>query len=236
MFGYRFKPRLLPSAAAILGIAITCALGNWQLNRAAEKSALQSRFDALAAAPTVTVPGSPLDGADIQYRRVRVQGRYVAQGMVLLDNRVHHGTAGYEVIMPLRIGAGPMHVLVDRGWVAGTGDRARPPQVQTPEGVVDVSGIAALPSTRFLELSAKTVEGNVWQNLVLERYRQAMGLEIQPFVIQQHDNADDGLERDWPRPDTGIARHQGYAFQWFSLALLIAVFYVVLSSKRASRE
>ena len=86
-------------------------------------------------------------------------------------------------------------------------------------------------STHFLELSSKVMEGNVWQNLVLERYRQATGLKVQPIVIHQDAGDGDGLAREPVQPDTGISRHQGYAFQWFSLAILIAVLYVVLSRK-----
>ena len=31
----------------------------------------------------------------------------------------------------------------------------------------------------------------------------------------------DGLQRDWPAADTGVAKHYGYAFQWFMLALTL---------------
>ena len=37
---------------------------------------------------------------------------------------------------------------------------------------------------------------------------------------------DDGLRREWPAPDTGVAKHQGYAFQWFGLSTLVVILYV----------
>ena len=51
-------------------------------------------------------------------------------------------------------------------------------------------------------------------------------------LIDQTSAAPDGLVRDWPRPSTGIERHQGYAFQWFSLAALACVFFVVTGFRR----
>ena len=127
-----------------------------------------------------------------------------------------------------------MHVLVNRGWVAAGARRDSPPRIQTPAGVETVEGIAVVPSSRILELDAKTEEGMVWQNLVLARYAKWSGLKLQPIVLQQTSDAADGLVRAWARPDVGTAKHSGYAFQWYALAITILVFYVVLSFKRAA--
>jgi len=37
--------------------------------------------------------------------------------------------------------------------------------------------------------------------------------------------AADGLSRDWPRINTGLEKHYGYAFQWFALCGLIVLLY-----------
>jgi len=99
---------------------------------------------------------------------------------------------------------------------------------------VVVSGLAVVPGARFFELSTKIAEGNVWQNLTLERYRQAVPIAIQPFVIQQDQEGapDDGLVREWLPPDVGVDRHYGYAFQWFALSALILMFYLVTHVRR----
>lgn len=83
-----------------------------------------------------------------------------------------------------------------------------------------------------MELSTKVAEGNVWQNLVFERYRQATGLELQPLVIQQESSADDGLKREWSRPDLGRNTHLAYAFQWYALSFAIFIYYLVTHVKR----
>jgi cytochrome oxidase assembly protein ShyY1 len=93
-----------------------------------------------------------------------------------------------------------------------------------------------VPSTRVVELSEQVTEGRIWQNLMVERYRRAMPISIQPFVILQNSALDDGLVREWDPPDFGIERHYGYAFQWFGLAATIVVFYAVTQLRRGRAE
>lgn len=232
---YRFRPRFVTTLAAAAGIAVTLALANWQLDRAHEKQELATRLEALAKDPPVSLSAAEVKAEDVQWRQVTARGRFEPKHAVFLDNRVRHGVAGYHVVMPLAIGGGDRYVLVNRGWIAGTLDRSRLPRVRTPEGTVEITGLAVTPSGRFLELSSKVAEGNVWQNLTLERYRQAVPITLQPVVIQQESALDDGLTREWDPPDLGINKHYGYAFQWLALAVTILVFYLVTHVRRGSR-
>lgn len=233
---YRFQPRLITTLAAAGGIVLTLALANWQLGRAHEKEALGRRLEALAKDPPVWLPAAEVRAEDVEWRRVTARGRFEPKHAVFIDNRVRHGVAGYHVVMPLAIGGGSRYVLVNRGWVTGSPDRARLPQVKTPEGTVEITGLAVTPSRRFLELSTHVAEGNVWQNLTLERYRQAVPIALQPVVIQQESPLDDGLVREWDPPNLGVEKHYGYAFQWLALALTILVFYLVTHVRRRSPE
>ena len=230
---YKFKPRLITTLAAAAGLAATLALANWQLGRAQEKEEARARLDALSKGPPVTLPAAEVKAGDVLWRRVKVSGRFDPKYTVFLDNRVYHGVPGYHVVMPVAIAGGDRYVAVDRGWIAGTGDRSRLPQVKTPEGPVEITGLAVVPSRRFLELSTNVVEGNVWQNLTLERYRRAVPVALQPVLIQQESPLDDGLTRDWPPPDLGIQMHYGYAFQWAALGVTILVIYLVTHVRRA---
>jgi surfeit locus 1 family protein len=231
---YRLQPRLLTTLAAAAGIAMTLAAAGWQLGRAQDKEAARARLAELAKGPPVALSTAEVKADDIVGRRVTVRGHFVPRHAVFLDNRVHHGVAGYHVVMPLAIAGGPRHVLIDRGWIAGTRERSKLPLVKTPEGSVEVAGLAVIPGQRFLELAGDVVEGNVWQNLTLERYRRAVPIALQPVLIQQESAFDDGLVREWAAPDLGISMHYGYAFQWFALAVTILVFYLVTHVRRAS--
>lgn len=227
----RFRPAFLPSAAALAAIALTVSLGNWQTRRAEEKLALGRALDDAASQTALALPSAIVDAHDYEFRRVSVRGEYSPKYGILLDNRVLNGNAGYQVLTPLKIAGGDSYVLVNRGWVSAGLRRDVLPQISTPAGAVGVEGIAIVPSSHIFELDAKTVEGSVWQNLVLGRYAKWSGFKLQPIVLQQTSAAADGLVRAWGRPDTGVNMHRGYAFQWYALAITILVTYVALSFK-----
>jgi surfeit locus 1 family protein len=170
-------------------------------------------------------------------RRIEARGIFDPRHVVFIDNRVYKHQPGFYVMMPLRIAGSDKHVLVNRGWIAAGVERNRAPPVKTPEGEVTVRGTAIPPSERFLELSNKVAEGNVWQNMVLERYRQATRLDVQGIILQQTEataNWDDGLVRDWPPVDLKRNTHLAYAVQWFAMAAALFIYYVVINVRRRS--
>lgn len=221
-----------PLLAAVAGIAAGIALGNWQLSRAAEKRDARARLESLSVQPPIQVSGVELAASDVESRRVEARGMFDSRNTVYIDNRIHRGVPGYHVVTPLELEGGARHVLVNRGWIARGADRGKLPEVPTPSVAVSVSGLATVPGKRTLELSEHVVEGRIWQNLTIERYREAHAAAIQPFVIQQESAAQDGLVREWQAPDFGIDRHYGYAFQWYALAAAILVFYGVTRYRR----
>ena len=231
--GRVFRPGAASGIAAAAFVALAISLGNWQTRRAEEKLELGRRLDEGARGPVLAVPSVRLDASALERRRVSARGRFVARAALLLDNKVLHGAAGYHVLTPLKLDGGEeLHVLVNRGWIAA-GDRSRFPAVSAPEGLQTIEGMAVAPSSRFIELAPETVDGPRRQNLVIAREEKRLGLGFQPFVIEQTSDAQDGLAREWERPDTGVDRHRSYALLWYSFAALAAVLYVALSFKRA---
>jgi surfeit locus 1 family protein len=233
---WQFRPGLVVTLATIAFCALTVALGLWQTRRAAEKESLQATLDLRAAEPPLTLPPVPTSSDALAMRRISARGEYAERFGILLDNKVHRGRVGYQVVTPLRIAGGNVHVLVNRGWVAAGRTRDDVPQVPVPRGTQAVEGIATVPAGRVYELAADTPRNAVWQHLVLDRYRAWSGLELAPFVLQQTNGGGDGLVREWDRPDAGADRHRSYALQWFSLAILAVVLYVVLNAKRRPRS
>ena len=219
---YEFRPRLWTGVAAAAGIALTFALGQWQTGRAQYKEGLQGRYDTLRLQPAISIGAPPVAAENVLLRRVEVRGEFAPKYTVYVDNKIHQRQPGYHVATPLLIAGSQRYVLVNRGWVAAARDRTVP-AISAPAGEQIVQGTAVAFSERYLELSTRVAEGNIWQNLVLERYRQATGLDVQPFVIQQESAAADGLQREWQRPDLGRNTHLAYAFQWYALSLAILI-------------
>ena len=236
MLQWEFKPSLWPTLAAVAGIMLTLALGNWQLGRGNEKSALAERILAANRDALIALPAAEIRAEDVAWRRVEVRGRFEPKYAVFIDNRILHGAAGYHVLMPLRIADSERYVLVNRGWVAGSHVRSELPQITTPAETVSIAGLATVPSQRYFELSTKVAEGKVWQNLTLERYRAAVPIAIQPVVIRQDNDLGDGLMRVGGAPDLGIEQHYGYAFQWFALAAAILIYYLATHVRKRTRQ
>jgi surfeit locus 1 family protein len=229
---FHFRPKVLPTLVTVACVAATVYLGNWQLHRAAYKHELQQRVEAAAHGSPVQVPAVLAPTGELAYYLVEMRGEFRPDFTILLDNKVHDGVVGYEVLTPLKLANSEVHVLVDRGWVPAPATRSEAPTVRTPGGEVQVEGFALPPPTRFLELSSQVVNGRVWQNLHLDRYQQQYRVVLQPIVVQQRNDLGDGLVRDWKPLDAGVDTHRAYALQWFAMGAVIAVLYVVLNVRR----
>src|SRR3954465_10851157 len=228
--GYSFRPRAWAVAAAAAACAAGIALGHWQAGRADEKRALGAQLEQGFKAPPLEIPDGRMDPRDYVMKHVAARGRFVDEHTVFLDNKLRRGRPGYEVVTPLRLDG--VCVLVNRGWVEAGRTRAVLPQVPAPAGEVRVEGLGLARLAHALELGVPE-PGKVRQNVDLSAFEKETGLRLQPIVIEQHSPAPDGLTRDWPRPDTGIDKHESYALQWYSLAALAAVLFVALSFRRA---
>lgn len=206
--GYSFRPRAWAFALAAAGCAAGIALGNWQAGRAAEKRA--------AAAAE---------------KRLSLRGEFLERYTVLLDNKVNRGRPGYHVVQPLRLADG-RHVLVNRGWVAAPAHREQLPQLRTPPGVHEIEGRVLEHFPRAYDPSGARPEGRVWQNVEVTTFAAWSGLRLEPYVLEQHSPFPDGLARNWLPADSGAGKHESYALQWYALAALSVLLFVVLSLRR----
>jgi surfeit locus 1 family protein len=226
-----FAPRLVPTAAALLMIALTVSLGRWQMHRAEEKEARQALLETRMSEPPLRLTGPAASADPLVFRHVHATGEWIGQRQIFIDNQIHQGRAGFAVVTPLRLRGSNAAVLVNRGWTARGPEYPRAPAVPVPPGEVAVDGIATTPPARFLELSSETITGDVWQNLSIDRYRKQTGLDVLPIVVLASPPAP-GLAAFEERPDAGAARHREYELTWFSLAATVFVLWVVLNFRR----
>ena len=148
---------VLTTLAALLAAGVTFSLGCWQLDRAAQKQAL---FDAVQRQQAL----APWDGGELSrgvrqalaegplppdmlagllHRPVRLQGHWLPEQTLYLDNRQMNGKAGFFVLTPLRLAAphDQVVVAVQRGWAPRNFlDRKALPPVQTPASLVQIEG------------------------------------------------------------------------------------------------
>ncbi|MEP7154462.1 MAG: SURF1 family protein, partial [Betaproteobacteria bacterium] len=212
----QFSPSLIPTSATMVMVALTLYLGHWQQGRAAEKRGLQAQYDARASEPSIALTPQATN-PEFRYRQAVAEGEWLSSGQVYVDNKVNHEVAGFHVITPLKIDNAGTYVLVNRGWIPRGKTYPLPPKVETPAGHVRVTGLLSVPTSRFLELSSQAVQGNVWQNLTIDRFRDASKLDLLPFVLLASE-AVAPLEAVSELPDAREGKHVEYMLTWYSLA------------------
>ena len=222
--------------AAAVSIGVTVSLGQWQMNRAAQKNLLTEGVEAQKAL-------SPLDTAKLSqgeataramHRPVSLKGHWVTTATVYLDNRQMYGRPGFYVLTPLQLEGQAFSVMVQRGWIARNFmDRTQLAPVETPAGQVTVQGRIAPPPGHLFEFngadSAANLQGSspIRQNLDLAGFAASSGLNLATaYSVLETGAASQGLQREWPLVASGVSKHYGYAFQWFGLASLITILYV----------
>ena len=227
-----FSRRTLILLATLVGMAVTASMGQWQLSRAEQKQALMDARAAQAALAPIDGQGlgqlgdNAANRQGLLYRAVQLQGQWLPEHTVNLDNRQMRSRTGFFVLTPLRLQDSGAVLLVQRGWVPRNfQDRSALPPVTTPSGVVSVSGHLAPWPSRMYDFGAVET-GPLQQNLDFEAYRRETGLPLLEQSVQQSGAEADGLLRDWLVVASGVEKHHGYAFQWFGLCALIALLYV----------
>ncbi len=218
----------LLSVATMLGVAATLALGRWQLSRAAQKQSMQQSQEAAARLPALdnqallALPDPP----QALHRSVVLRGQWIAPHTVYLENRQMQGKVGRYVITPLRLEGSAAVILVQRGWLARNFlERTALAPLPTSDGIVQVRGFVAAPPARLYQFGGAET-GPIRQNLDPAAFASEIGVALAPVTVVQTDDARDGLLRDWPAVGSGVEKHYGYAFQWFSLSALMATLYV----------
>ena len=230
----------LITLAALAVALLTARLGYWQLSRAAEKNSLQAAIGQQALQPVLgALPNEVQPAQTWHHRRVQLQGRWSSAHTVYLDNRQMNGRPGFFVVTPLVLADGRA-VLVQRGWLPrDVNERTRIDDVPAPAGEVRIEGRIAPPPARLFEFEGADT-GRIRQNLPIDALARETGLRLTPLSVLQTGpvTPPDKLLRDWPAPASGVAKHYGYAFQWFGLSALVVILYVwfqLIQPRRAHR-
>ena len=203
------------------------SLGFWQLDRGAEKARIQQAYSTRAGEPPLRVSANLLDPQAFEHYRAEASGTWQTQSTILIDNQILDGRPGYHVMTPLQLRGTGTLLLVNRGWIPWSVDRAVIPTVDSSTGPVHLSGLLKYPSDDYytLETRLPSLDRPVWQNLDMAALAAQLGAPLQPMVMLLDPAAPEGFVRQWPsyQDDTWVARHRGYAMQWFGLAMILVL-------------
>ncbi|WP_045745180.1 SURF1 family protein [Actinoplanes rectilineatus] len=232
MYRFLLTPRWLAAAAlTVVAAVIMVMLGNWQLRRYHERTAINDRIDAANAVQAVpltgtlaapTAAGTPgtAPGKTLAWTKVTVTGRYDSTHEIQARGRTVNGDVGFEIITPLVLDDGTA-VLVDRGWVPApaAGATAAPEVPAAPAGTVTVVGQVHLSESRPAAVDRRdgrldTRRVNV-PRLATELPFPVYGAYV---LLTEQTPANDPAFSTIPIPHEDSWQNGGYAVQWWIFA------------------
>ena len=231
---------LIPVSALVL-ITLFVLLGGWQISRGNFKSQLQDAVQP-ADSTNVTLLTLPLDRpAEWRYRNVRVFGQYQPDKQFLLDNQIRDQLAGYNVLTPFLIQPGNALVLVDRGWIPQGGQRNLFPEVRVNDERRYITASIYLPYSKAFSLGGIAEgEDRGWprriQYVDYAELGTRLDAELTPFTLRLDAQEKFGYRRDWSSAQLPANKHYAYAFQWFAMAIAVAVLWWVYTVGPALRR
>lgn len=235
------RPSVFAVLLTLVGIAIFCALGVWQLRRADYKEAVLARFHHAAAAPFVSLAAAVADTQPGTYPHVRVTGQLGGARTYLLDDQMRHGRLGVMVFVPFQPDLPGAHtLLVNLGFLAKMGpDATSVPDIPPiPAHAVTLTGIYAPPPLPGLKLGGNPLpRESTWPKLVtwIDPAQIAADLHapVYPHVLLLDPDPHSAYLRLWTANVMPPARHRAYALQWFCFAIAaIVMFFVMHRVKR----
>jgi len=234
---YRWDSNWKVSVLLLILLPLLLSLGNWQLQRAEEKRQLQQLYDAQRALPPLPVVQLSAV-AEARYRRILLRGHYDNRRSVLLDNRTQGGIAGYHVLSPF-VASDGRRFLVNRGWLAGGGDRRQLPSIPAVDGEVELLASVYVPLG-----AAFVLQHDQWREqwpLVVQwediaRLEQRFDGSLFPYSLRLEPNQVGALTVDWQPINTRPEKHSGYALQWFSMAAALLIFWLCSSLQRREQQ
>jgi surfeit locus 1 family protein len=234
MAGWR-RPTLGAWICLGAGLVVGLGLGTWQLERRAWKHDLVAKIHQRIQAPPRALGGLVGDREALDYRRVRITGRFAHDREIYLYPRFHGGHPGIHVVTPLlRRGLPPL--LVNRGWVpAKRRDPKTRPEGQVP-GTVAIVGVARTIYRAGRFTPRNDPAKGFWTGYDPPAMARAAGFPgALPVIVE----AERGPNRA-ALPLGGVTRvsfpdnHLQYALTWFALAIVLTVIFAIYH--RPARE
>lgn len=221
---------------AMTCIVIMFLLGFWQLDRKSQKeerlAQIEQRKDAnpLYVSDVANAPDEYIDFP------VMLTGE-LSDKLFFIDNKLKNGMAGYEVMSWVETNFGV--VMVNLGWVPGTGDRSELPRVLIPR-TQQHQGQVYVPSDNIMISETNFNYGRfpvLIQQVNFTEIEKHLGQDVLPFTLRLSPTEDANFIRDWQVVVMAPEKHLGYAIQWFGLGVAgLTVFLLTIMKSMQGRR
>jgi len=175
--------------------------------------------------------------------RVILSGHFVDDKIIFHDNKLNLGKVGYHVFSFFKLDD-DRTVLVNRGWVAMNYDRRILPDVKTNDLRVTLKGVIRFPVKGVYTLAEQQVDSVFPQRLQtidVDKLDIATGYHLEKYsVLLDKSVKGDHFYRHWddllPGKYMSADKHYAYSLQWYSLAFIGLIVFIILIMKMAKNE
>lgn len=220
---------------AIIFIPITLMLGQWQLDRAYQKKQEFAAIDSHQYRPAVAIELLQPDSVE-NYVNVKLEGTLYGDRSFLLDNQIHQGRAGYQLLTAMQL-KNRQWVLVNRGWLPAPTNREQLPSIDRAAYATTLEGSVYYPKAFMFDANQVIIDGTVndWpkriQTIDIDLLSSYFEETLFAYTIRIHPDSPWAKVADWQLQLIPPQRHYGYAFQWFALSLVLLVMTLIANFK-----
>ncbi|MCB0082377.1 MAG: SURF1 family protein, partial [Caldilineaceae bacterium] len=219
---------LLPTLFVIAGVFVLVKLGLWQLDRLDQRRAFNayvvSRWDQEPF--DLSENSLPADLAELEYRRVQLEGDLDYENQVVLKNQNRNGAPGVNLVTPLLLDENRA-ILIARGWVPLS--ESTPDRWSQFEAPTDTPIVGMLQESQILP-GAKPPDApqTEWFRIDIDAIQRQLPYELLPVFVWQLPEPGRSYSalpyREVPFEITE-GNHFSYAIQWFMFAAILGFGY-----------
>lgn len=241
---------LLVTLGVLLLMGVLARLGFWQLDRLEQRRAANAALVAALDSPPIDLNDRASSFASLsdvaalealRNRDVVVRGEYDLEHEFIVKLQSYEGQPGVNLLTPLLLDgpAGPLAVLVDRGWIPDDALEGGDLSAFAPEPAGALRGYVALTETLRRGAGATPVPGKEIYRVDIASLQRELPYPLLPFYIKDAppEGGDTAAPFRTPREvDLSEGPHLDYAIQWFVFSLGLGVGYVIFVWRKQTAE
>ena len=123
------------------------------------------------------------------WRKVELDGTFLNNQNIILDNQIFNQNAGFNIITPLKIQDSELIVLVNRGWYPNLKNRETIPNINTISGNQNLKGhIADFPVSgiKLGNNNIETLNSQIFFRVWRRKFKISIKLLINNWIKINH--------------------------------------------------
>lgn len=174
---------------------------------------------------------------NLRFKRIEISGQFFNDKQLLLDNQIFEKKVGYHLITPLLV-QHKLIVLIDRGFIPIEESRSHLPTIKPIIGEIKMSGIITKADKPIL-LNNNFDKTHPTYPLIIQlvdfkELSTLLELPIFPWLVKLSPESSYAYKVGPPNFGLSPKRHLGYALQWFTMAITVIIYFLVINSRRSN--